>query len=261
MRRPLVVVTRAESPGEGLRGALAARGVESRALPTTCTAPPFDPEPLDRALAELHAFAWLVVTSAHAVAALAAHPGWRRAGTRPRVAAVGSGTAARLRETGATVDLVGYGTGGASLARTLIDAEGEGLRGARVLWPRSDQALSDLAERLEAAGARVVAPVAYRTLPARPDAIGWFVDALERGDVDAVAFLSPSAAFGLAAALEARDLGRLRRRATVASLGPTTSAALRSLGAPPQVEAPHPDPLALAEALLARLVTTEGGLR
>lgn len=258
MRRPLVVVTREEAPGEGLRGALAARGIESRALPTTRTAPPFDPEPLDRALAELDTFAWLVVTSAHAVAALTAHPAWRCAGLRPRIAAVGSGTAARLREAGVTVDIVGYGAGGAALASTLIDAEREGLRGARILWPRSDQALPDLAARLEDAGARVAAPVAYRTLPARPDSIGWFAEALQQGGVDAVAFLSPSAAFGLASALEAGELGRLRGHATVASLGPTTSAALRSLGAPPQVESPHPDPVALAGALQSRIVMTEG---
>lgn len=259
-----MVVTREEGPGDGLRGALAARGCGSKALPTTRTAPPDDRGPLDRALWELGSFAWLVVTSARAVEALTAHAAWRgvwESGTHPRIAAVGCTTAARLQHAGARVHLVSAGPGGVALAEGLIDAERGELRGARVLWPRSDRARPDLAERLEAAGAQVVAPIAYRTLPVRPEETDWFTGALRRSAVDAVAFLSPSAAFGLASALEGDRLGRLREQAAVASFGPTTSAALASLGAPPHVESPDPELHTFAEAMLAFLGSRQGASR
>ncbi len=264
MRRPFVVVTREEGPGDGLRGALAERGCDSKALPTTRTAAPDDAGPLAQALSELGSFAWLVVTSTRAVEALTGHAAWRgvwESGAHPRVAAVGCATAARLQHAGARVDLVSAGPGGVALAEGLIAAQREALRGARVLWPRSDRARPDLAARLEAAGAHVVAPVAYRTLPVRPHETDWFTGALRRGAVDVVAFLSPSAAFGLASALEEKGLIRLRDQAAVASLGPTTSAALASLGAPAHVESQHPEPHAFAEAMLAFLGSRQGAMR
>jgi uroporphyrinogen-III synthase len=261
---PLVVVTRAEAAGEGLRGALAQLGIDSRDFPTTRIEPALDPEPLARAVAGLDAFDWLAVTSVHAVDALGACPAWREAwrrGPRPRVAAVGVATAARLRDAGAPVDVVGDGPGGAALAHRLVTDFGEALRGARVLWPRSDRARPDLGDALEAAGAHLVAPVAYRTVTTAPGVSAWFVDGLARGEIAAVAFLSPSAVSGLAVALGAADLSLLGGRTRVASIGPTTSAALRALGAPPHVESPRPESHVFAEAMLACLGPRQGVLR
>ncbi|HSD26719.1 MAG TPA: uroporphyrinogen-III synthase, partial [Vicinamibacteria bacterium] len=79
--------------------------------------------------------------------------------------------------------------------------------------------------------------------------------------VDAVCFLSPSAAEGLAAALGSDDLAPLRGRCLVASLGPTTSEALARLGAPPDVEPVQASARSLAEALLARLHPLQGASR
>ena len=261
MRKPVVVVTRDEGPRGALRQALADRGADVRALPTTRTAPADDPGPLNDALDAVDTFDWLSFTSARGVDAVAEHPSWRATWTgagRPRVAAVGAATAERLRETGAPVDLEGKGFGGSDLAEEMIEAAGDAVEGARILWPRSDRARPELMEKLQAAGAHVAAPIAYRTLPARPDDLAWFVDALERGDVDAVAFLSPSAASGLASALGTGDLARLTGGPCVASIGPTTSAALRDLAAPPDVEATQPAVEELAAELMAHIEARQG---
>ncbi len=261
MRKPIVVVTRDEGPDGPLRQALAGRGVDVRALPTTRTEPSENPAPLNDALDAIDTFDWLCFTSARGVEAVAEHPRWRATRTgagRPRVAAVGPATAERLREAGAPVDLEGKGFGGSDLARQVIEAAGDGMSGARVLWPRSDRARPDLLEKLQAAGAQVVAPIAYRVIAARPDDLAWFIDALEHGGVDAIAFLSPSAASGLAAALGAAGLSHLASGSCVASIGPTTSAALRDLGAPPDVEATQPVVATLAEALMAHIEARQG---
>ena len=256
-----MVVTRDEDPRDALRQALSERGADVRALPTTRTAPAEDPAPLNDALDAIDSFDWLSFTSTRGVDAVAEHPCWRATWTgaeRPRVAAVGPATAERLRETGAPVDLEGRGFGGSDLAGELIDAAGKAVKGARILWPRSDRARPELTEKLQAAGAHVAAPIAYRTLPARPNDLAWFVDALNGGEVDAVAFLSPSAASGLASALGEGDLARLTGGPCVASIGPTTSAALRELGARPDVEATRPAAAELAAELMAHIEARQG---
>jgi len=148
--------------------------------------------------------------------------------------------------------------GAAGLVAAIVAREGGALAGRRVLWPRSDLARPELKDGLAAAGAIVLDPVAYRTVAASPEDVEWFPAALAHGGVDAVCFLSPSAASGLAAALRLSDLAGLRGRALVASLGPTTSEALTRLGAPPDVEASPATAERLAEAVLARLSVLQG---
>lgn len=251
--RPLVVITRDDGPEGRLAAALAARGLEAFALPTIAIRPGSDVARLDAVLAELGSGDWLAFTSAHAVAAVLQRPAWNRlrAGARPRIAAVGSATAARLRESGAPPDLVADQPGAHGLAAAL--ARSRSLDDVHVVWPRSDRARPELAERLCASGARVTELAVYRTEPVASPLLADFQRLLSAGRLAAIAFLSPSSAAGLAAALGASDLGLLAGRALVASIGPTTSAALRALQAPPQIEAGMPGVDALADALAATL--------
>jgi uroporphyrinogen-III synthase len=262
MRRAVVVVTREGGSDDPLGATLAAMGAEVVWLPTTATLPPLDPAPLDAATSSLASFDWLVFTSARAVESLCGRPRfaetWREAGEkRPRVAAVGEATAAAVSDRGMTVDVVPADARGSALAAALLDHAGS-LGGRRVLWPRSDIARRELPEALARAGAIVVEPVAYRTVTASPPGLEAFRARLEAGRVDAVCFLAPSAAEGLAAASPSRDLAFLRGRCLVASLGPTTSRALERLGAPPDVEPARHRAAALADALRARLALLEG---
>ena len=75
---------------------------------------------LTDALERLASSRWIVFTSAEAVAATCTHPGWaeawRRLFERPRIAAVGPATAARVRSFGLPCDLVPERSSGRDLA-------------------------------------------------------------------------------------------------------------------------------------------------
>jgi uroporphyrinogen-III synthase len=122
------------------------------------------------------------------------------------------------------------------------------LRDARVLLPRSDIAPPELADALTARGADVTAVVAYRT---RVDSDGseQLHRLLEEGQVDWITFTSPSTVDGL---LSAVDPAILRGRSVrLASIGPTTSAAMRQAGLEPTVEAARHTMEGLVEAIVA----------
>jgi uroporphyrinogen-III synthase len=257
--RPMVVVTREEGPEASLSGWLTAGGLEVFPLPTISIEPPSDGRALDEALGDLAGYDWLAFTSAHAVEALCRRPAWPRAwaaAPRPRLAAVGPATASALLGCGLVADLLPAEAGAGALAASLL-AAGEG-RPLRVLWPRSDLARPELRLALEAGGARVVDPVAYRTRSAEPARMAEFSCLLEAGRIAAVCFLSPSSATNLAAVLGRADLALLPGRTRIASIGPTTSAALRGLGAPPDLEAGERSARNLAQALVLLLSPLEG---
>ena len=262
--RPLVVATRAEKAGDGFARVLRAAGVHAIAMPTISIGPPQDPGALTDALERLASSRWIVFTSAEAVAATCTHPGWaeawRRLFERPRIAAVGPATAARVRSFGLPCDLVPERSSGRDLAAALATCDGS-LAGAHVLWPRSDIAGRELPDALTAAGAVVIEPEAYCTRTVKPDALGIFTDMLEGRGVEAVAFFSPSAADGLARAFDGGSrmgLARLAGRTEVASIGPSTSAALEALGAPVTIEAKTRSGSELASAILRQLARRKG---
>ncbi len=257
--RPRVANTRDEPAGGPLAAALESVGLESWHAPTVHIAPPENPDELTQALAALDRMDWVVFTSAHAVDACCDHLEWRRAvnvGAIPRLAAVGRATAARLAEFGHVADCVPDESGASSLASALIERTGT-LAGTRVLWPRADIARRTLALALARAGAVVVAPVAYRTQPVPASSLASLVAEIRSGHLDAIVFCSPSSAEHLARTLGLDGLGPLMENLLVASIGPTTTAALAALGAPPQVEASTPSASALATALAARLLRSE----
>lgn len=258
--RPVVVVTRADAPDETFAHELAERGIAVQWAPTIAVVPPDAPWRLDAELARLTSFAWVAFTSAHAVDAVVQHPRWRAAwraaaGRRPRLAAVGPATAGRLLTLGWAADLQGGEIEGDALGAALAAAHGGVLQGVRILWPASSIARRELPDRLRAAGAALTEVVAYKTIPVAPARVATLTRELGDGSIDAVAFFSPSAARSLADAFGPGSLETLAGRTLVASIGPTTSAALRTLGAPPDLEAAPHTAGALAALLAARLGT------
>lgn len=238
-----VALLRPESGDDPLARALAARGARVVRWPALEIAPPADPAPLARALAALDRYDWLVATSAQGAAAAV------RGGARPatlRVAAVGPATAAAFAAAGWRVDLVGPGPGAEALVES-FHARGD-LTGARVLFVGGDRARALLERGLEALGARVERVEGYRTL-VRPLGREALLADVAAGRVEALAVASPSSLEPLAAALSPAELAALLARLAVASIGPTTTAALAALGRPPDAEASPSTFDALATAL------------
>jgi uroporphyrinogen III methyltransferase/synthase len=127
-------------------------------------------------------------------------------------------------------------------------ASGAPLRGARVLCPRADVAPKDLVEGLSARGAEVTELTAYRTV-ADNKGVEAAADALARNAVDWITFTSGSTVRHVVAAVGAEAVRRSRAR--LASIGPSTSRALRDLGLEPDAEAEPHTMDGLASAIVA----------
>lgn len=253
--RPCIIVTEADGPGRVLAARLREAGADVRMLPVVEHHPAPDPAALEAALAHLREFHWVAFTSARAVEAVCRYAAWRAwpwaTATRPRVAAVGPVTRAALLARDVSVEVCPDAPGARALAQAMIATEGGALSGLAVFWPRSNIARPDFEEALLAAGAVVVSPVAYCTVPARPSNLVAVLADLDAGRVGCVVFLSPSGAANLAAVMPGGTLSALAGRTLVASVGPTTSAALADLGAPAALEAASRTAGDLAAALLS----------
>jgi uroporphyrinogen-III synthase len=256
-RAPCVVVTEGEGPGLRLAAHLREAGAEVRLLPVVTHAPSPDLAALDAALSSLDGYSWVAFTSARAVDAACGRPAWTRVEwsglMRPRVAAVGPMTEDALAARGMPVDVRPAVPGARALADAMVAEESGSMPGRTVLWPRSDIANPEFAQILTAAGATVVMPVAYCTKASRPEGFERLAIDVAAGRVDAVAFLSPSAATNLASLMPGGTLGFLNGATLVASVGPATSAALAALDAPAGLEAPARTAGDLASALLSYL--------
>lgn len=228
-----IVVTRAAEQAGDLSAALAAAGAQPLEIPAIRIEPLADAASLaafDAALAALDSYAWLIFTSVNAVHIFCDRAGGAlRLPDGVRVAAVGSATAAALRERGLRADFVPPKFVGEEIAAGLGDVQG-----ACILLPRAESAREALPDLLAAAGATVDVLPIYRTLPADIDAgaLG-----LLRGGVDAVTFTSGSTVRSFAAALERAGLGGLLAAVPLACIGPITAQAVRSLGLQPAVVA------------------------
>jgi uroporphyrinogen-III synthase len=132
------------------------------------------------------------------------------------------------------------------------------LRGKKVVVQRYGEINRELQAALLSAGADVTEIVTYRwALPEDTSPLLGLIEALNRSEIDLVAFTSAAQAANLFAV--ARDAGKeaaLRQslgRTLVASIGPVCSAALRSLDVRIDIEAKPPKLGPLVEAINAAL--------
>ena len=157
-----------------------------------------------------------------------------------RLAAVGPATRRVLTDAGLPVAATPSDYRGHAIPEALGD-----LQGVRILLPRSDLADATLPDLLRARGARVDVVVAYRITAQPMTQAG--LEALSFG-VDALTFTSPSAVRGLMDGV-GPDVAAVVEHAVVATVGPVTSDAARTLGVRVDVEAAESTSQGLVEAL------------
>lgn len=252
-----VVVTRAADQCAELCRELEGRGCRVILLPLVSFGPPEDFSALDAVLAELERFDWIFLTSANAVRALAERSATlgrslAQAAGSARIAAVGPATAQAAKEAGLEVGYVARTQHGAGLAEEL-SAE---VRGTRVLLPRSDRANPALPETLRRLGAQAVEVVAYRTLST--DGARKEIEALEKGEADAILLFSPSAVHHLRELLGSEGMKRLASHMVFAAIGPVTAGALRECGIAEPVVAGDASVKGIVEALGGRWQAQSG---
>jgi uroporphyrinogen III methyltransferase / synthase len=269
--RPLygksVVVTRsAEQSGE-LIEALTSRGAEVLSLPLLRFEDPEDALLLDASLRALDRIDWIIFTSANGVrftakraAALQMDAAKQRG--RMKIAAVGAVTATAAQNEGLWADYVAKNQKGSGLADELRNE----IRGKRVLLPRSDIANNDLPAALRQSAAQVIEVVAYRTISAvngsapaggrirgdepPPSVEAAVMERIQANDVDAIIFASPSAFHNFAELTGGETLRKLSDSKRLASIGPTTSQAIREAGCEAAIEAREPGVGGIVTALV-----------
>jgi uroporphyrinogen III methyltransferase / synthase len=231
-----VAVTRARAQASGLASRLRALGA------AVVEAPAIRIAPLEVELGDLRRYDLVCLTSPNGVRLLfeqmAANGLDARALSGARVAAIGPGTAAALRERGLIADVVPE----RFVAEGLVEALA-GVPVTRALVARAAEARDVLPDALRARGAEVDVMALYETVAetlSEPQ-----LAALAGADY--VTFTSSSTVRFLFDAIAdgARPRGRL------VSIGPVTSATLRERGLEPDVEAVRHDIEGVVDALVA----------
>jgi uroporphyrinogen III methyltransferase / synthase len=246
-QRPLhglrIVVTRARAQASGVAATLRALGADAVELPAIRIEPRIDAPEVRDAVADLHSYALVCLTSPNGVRllfeAMAAQGRDARAMANATVAAIGPGTAAALAAHGVIADLVGE----RSITESLVEALAEvDVSGRPVLLARAAEARDVLPDALRERGAQVDVVSLYETVAEDPDPEA--VDAAQSADY--VTFTSSSTVRNLLAAMG----DRFPRAARIVSIGPVTSQAAREAGLEVHVEADRHDPSGLLEALV-----------
>lgn len=249
-----VLVTRAGDQAKALTAALYEIGVDPVVVPTIEIIPPASFVELDRAIADLDQVDYLILTSVNAVNAffdrLVAQGRNPRDLSGIQTVAVGPKSAEALAERGVTADLIPQdyrAEGVVSLLKNCVS-------GKRLLYPKAALARDLIPAELTAAGAKVIAPVAYASAPPI-DAAEQLQQALAEG-LDLLTFTASSTVQNFVDLLDDQDLV-LAKGIPVASIGPLTSATARALGFNVIIE---PDDSTL-EALVTAISTYFSGTR
>jgi uroporphyrinogen III methyltransferase / synthase len=115
-------------------------------------------------------------------------------------------------------------------SEALIEALGaHPLAGERVLIPRAKVAREVLPEKLREAGADVVVPPAYESVPSSRGKVEVSLR-LQSGEIDCVTFTASSTVENFVGAFGAEEAARLLAKSKVACIGPITADTARKHG-------------------------------
>ncbi len=254
-KRPLfgrrIVVTRSRLQMGAFSRKLSELGAEILEIPCVKSATPDNKNDFIDALLSLNSYDWLVFTSPNGVSTFFDFFFKRFHDLRDlggaRIAAVGPGTAAKLRELHLQVDAMPKEFIGRKIAEAMA---GDGsIENSKVCLLRAQNANADLPRALEEFGAIVDDIALYKTVAETDDYFGAARNFLEHG-ADWITFTSGTTVEYFHARF---DLPRLMKKfpaMKIAVIGPETSRALRALKVEPAVEAKEHTPDGLIAGLL-----------
>jgi uroporphyrinogen III methyltransferase/synthase len=189
-----------------------------------------------RTLAKLAEYDWIIFTSANGVVVffecLQGLEKDSRVFGSAKVAAIGDGTASKLRDFGVRADFVPTVFTSEELGKQLLGFAN--LRDKKVLLLRSQLASDELDNLLAQAGAKVDNAPIYSIVTERSEC-GWLIRKITEGTIDWLTFASSSSARGFFEQIRSDLVNSSSAR--VASIGPVTSAQLKDLGVRVDVEA------------------------
>lgn len=225
-----VLVTRSAGQSSEFTHLLQAQGATVLELPALEITPPSSWAELDRAIAHLADFHWLILTSTNGVDYFydrLAHHGLDATATAPlKIAVVGKKTAQQLRAKGIQPDFMPPDF----IADSLIDHFPDPLPGCQILFPRVETGGREtLVQAFAAAGATVTEVPAYQS-GCSQTLTPTVEQALRQRQVQVITFASSKTVrcFHTLLAPQPRLLETTLASASIASIGPQTSAACRT---------------------------------
>jgi uroporphyrinogen III methyltransferase/synthase len=251
--RPLfgrrIVVTRTRQQAGALSARLRSLGADVSELPTIKILPPENLMEFGELVRDSFQYDWVVFTSPNGVTAFfdlffKLYDDARALGNA-RIAAIGPGTAKRVKDFHLAVDLQPE----ESVAERLVEAfqQHESVENLKFLLVRAANARDVLPKRLTQMGAIVDEAIAYRTVPETDDMTGAkkrFTDEA----ADLITFTSSSTVENFVAMKLPWPQG-----IKTASIGPITSATMQQAGLKVDVEATQHDIDGLVDAILGLL--------
>jgi uroporphyrinogen III methyltransferase/synthase len=246
-----IAITRPRQDAFRAASVLEFLGAEVILAPTVEIKALSDPGPIDRAIARLDEYEWLVFTSANGVRYFVDRLQVRgrdlRALGHLKIAAIGPTTADALAGFHLRADLVPDSYRSEALAEAL----GRVARGRRILLARADRGRTLLKDELEAlADVDQVSVYQNADAPSLPEG---FIDRILEGTVDWITLTSSAITERLHGLLPDEARRRIGREVRVASLSPVTSATADLLGWNVAVEAAEYTWDGLVQALATRI--------
>jgi uroporphyrinogen III methyltransferase/synthase len=241
-RKPLfgqrIVVTRRSEQAGPFAKCLTQLGADVLEVPTIKITEPLEKMAIVDALLEINSYDWLVFTSANGVTAFFNMFFKRFQDMRDlggaRIAAVGPGTAAKLRELHLQVDLMPEEYVGKKIVAAF--KKFQDIENVKMCLFRAEVANQDLPQALHEEGAIVDDIGVYRTVSETEDRTGAAARVLAEG-ADWVTFTSSSTVEHFHARFDLPKLVKQFPQLKLASIGPETSKTILALGLKPAFEA------------------------
>jgi uroporphyrinogen III methyltransferase/synthase len=219
-----ILITRAASQSGELRDALSRFGAQVIECPTIEIAPVADWAEVDRAVATLDSYQWLLFTSANAVEHfMKRYAALSREKLNTPIAVVGPATGRKLADWNlkAAIEPQSY------RAEGVLAAFPHDLDGVRILFPRAETAREILPDELRRRGATVDVLTVYRTVKA--EGLSDLNQILAASHIDCIVFTSPSTIQFMVEVLK-DEFHSLLRDVPIAVIGPVTRDAVQALG-------------------------------
>jgi uroporphyrinogen III methyltransferase/synthase len=210
-----IVVTRPK--GGELSALLTKQGAQVINFPTIKI------KPNSKKIKNLSGFDWLVFTSSNAARFF--RKNLKKIPQGIKISCIGPKTRQELENWGAKVYLMPAVFSSTGLAAAF---KKHNLRGKKILLLRSDKGSQLLPKELSASGAKVSDCAVYRIAQARPKIKRFFKKL--KAPVDIITFLSSESAKNFIRILGRKRARKILRQTKIASIGPETSATLKSLG-------------------------------
>ncbi len=228
-----ILVTRAESQSSKFTALLQQEGARVVEMPALAITPPSSWANLDRAIAEINTYSWLILTSANGVNYFCdrlntlGYDGRALGGIK--IAVVGRKTADALQSRQLNPDFIPPDY----VADSLVINFPENLAGKKILFPRVETGGRQvLIKELSNKGAEVVEVSAYQSqCPQKIDPQAW--EALQKQQIDVLTFASSKTVKNFYTLLQQQistdEIDSLLQNLCIASIGPQTSKTCREL--------------------------------